>query len=450
MDKNSCRSGAQTVLLTEFASSPHGSYSLFHPGTFNCTAPIIHEAFIGAHSGFMTDNQNFTKNGNLLASLKAKLKSMKTNKYTHSIFLAIALLFFSCANDDPEPTDPTLTLQEKVDQYLNAHQSENSAGLSIAVRKDGIVTYRGNRGIAIANGAQPIGNDTQFRLGSISKPLTAIAIMKLVEEDRLNLSDRIMGLVPNLPESYAAITIEQLLSHRSGLLDYLDDIDDKRSLNNVKTSEVPGLLDGSGLERLQFAPGTSGDYSNTGYVLLALVIEELTGQTYPEYLAEVIFEPAGMIDSWVISEHEHMGDHGADYALSFGTTRNVFNFNSLIYGASGVVGSTNDLMRFASALLNGDIISMSSLQQMTTVRGPLPGIADYGLGWFSGSGNYWHTNFISDANDFFHTGGNDGYRTVLSFNPDLDLQIAILTNGGDTTQELMWGVMTLVREHYKQ
>lgn len=362
--------------------------------------------------------------------------------------VALMVVTVSCSNDD-QPVE-ALTLAEKADRYLSDNQSTDAPGLSIAIRYAGQTVYQNNRGLARESGQRPIDSNTQFRVGSITKPMTAIAIMQLVEEGVISLNDKLLSFYPDLPAAFEAITIEHLLTHRSGLLDYIDDNTDLSALDNVRTSTVLSFFDNSGLENLNFEPGTSGDYSNTGYVLLALIIEKVTDISYPEYLRQNLFDPAGMVNSFVISENQHLGDSGNNYALSFGNSRNVKGFNSLIYGASGVASTTNDLLLFTEALLNGEFIAQQSLAQMTAPKGAIPEIADYGLGWMTGTGQYWHSANLTDDNDFWHSGGFDGYRTVLSFNPDLDLQVVILTSGGNATQEIMWGLLELVRNHYKQ
>lgn len=360
------------------------------------------------------------------------------------------VLFMSCNNDDSQPAPETL--QERIDGYLQQHQPSNQPGLSIAIRKDGQIVYQGNEGIARFSSNQSIQSDTQFRLGSISKPITALAIMKLVEDGMLNLNDKLLSFYPELPASFSDITIAHLLAHRSGLLDYIDDNNDVTALDNLNMQDALNFLKNpnSGFENLVFAPGTSGRYSNTGYVLLALVLEKVTGSTLPEYLDTHIFAPAGMSDTFVISEQEHLGDHGENYALSFGTNLKVKGFNSLIYGASGVVSTTSDMMRFVDKLLNYEIVTKESLGLMTATKGAVTDIeTDYGYGWLTGTGSYWHSGRLTDSNDFWHPGGFDGYQTVLSINPDLNLEVIILSNGGNDTMEKMWDLLALTREHFK-
>ena len=374
---------------------------------------------------------------------------MKNQLKTYLWALIPILFLLSCSDDDPAPT----TLEGKIQQYLEQKQSPDQPGLSISVRKDNEIVYEGSKGLARMSINQSINAETQFRIGSISKPITALAIMQLVESGELSLDDKLLSFYPELSSNFEHITISHLLSHRSGLLDYIEDNTNVLALDDLDIQDALAFIrdPNSGFENLEFEPGTMGRYSNTGYVLLALIIEKVTGMTLPAYLSQHIFEPAGMNSTFVISEDEHLGDHDDNYALSLGTNINVLGFNSLIYGASGVVSTTSDMMLFVEALLNGEFVTAETLMMMTQTQGTVPNIeTDYGLGWLTGTGNHWHTGYITDQNDFWHSGGFDGYQTVLSINPDLNLEMIILSNGGNDTKQKMWDLLELARNHYRE
>ena len=361
----------------------------------------------------------------------------------------IILVAFSCSDgDNITPTK----LEGKINQYLEQQQSESLPGLSIAVRKDNEIVYMNSKGLAKTDIKQSINSETQFRLGSISKPIIALAIMQLVESGKLSLDDQLLSFYPEFPTSFENITISHLLSHRSGIFDYINDNTNVLALDNLNMQDALEFIGNpnSGFANLEFEPGSMGNFSNTGYTILALIVEKVAGVTLPEYLNQHIFGPAGMENTFVISENEHLGDHGENYAFSLGTNINVLGFNSLIYGANGVVSTTSDMMHFVESLLKNEFVSEESLDLMTATQGAVPNIeTDYGLGWFTGTGNYWHTGFITDPNDFWHTGGFDGYQTVLSINPDLGFEVVILSNGGENTTQKMWKILEIVRKHYK-
>ena len=383
---------------------------------------------------------------------------MKT-KFIQAFKIIMATLFFfgllflqSCSSvDSGIITETPKDLPSIINGILEDRQTNSQPGLTILVRKDGNIVYHDSKGLARTQGSRSIDLNTGFRIGSITKTFTALAIMQLVEQDLISLEDKLLSIVPELPDAFQNITIEHLLAHRAGLLDYIDDNTDLTSLDGLTTAQILDLIPISGLENLIFSPGTSAEYSNTGYVFLALIIEKVSGMDYPTYMKTNLFDPIGMNNTFVLNENQHFGDLNDNYALNFGTEIKVKGFNSLIYGASGIVSSSNDLNLFVEALLGNNIIKEESLQTMLLPYSSISWLGDYGLGWTLGTGtNYWHQEAnLTDSNDYWHIGGFDGYRSMLSINPDLNLEIVMLTNNGDASQETSYVLMRKVREYYK-
>lgn len=381
-----------------------------------------------------------------------KTKNTYAFKSILTLFVFGFLFLQSCSGDDTEPiVEVPEDLPAIINRILAERQSGDQAGLTVLVRKDGNTVYNGNKGLARVQGNHPINSDTQFRIGSITKTFTALAIMQLVEQDLISLEDKLLTIVPELSEAFQDITVAQLLSHKAGLLDYIDDNTDLSSLDGLTTSQIIDLIPISGIENLMFPPGTSADYSNTGYAFLALIIEKVSGMDYPTYMKTNIFDPIGMNNTFVISEKQHLGDTNDNYALNFGTEIKVKGFDSLIYGSSGIASSTNDMNLFVEALLGNEIITRESLQAMVQPQSSISWLGDYGLGWILGTGtNYWHQQAnLTDSNDYWHVGGFDGYRSILYINPDLNLEIVILTNNGDASQDITYELLRKAREYYK-
>lgn len=356
-------------------------------------------------------------------------------------------ILVSCAGN--EQNNSHLNLEETIEGYVENNFEDNEAGISVRLIQSGKSDFSYSKGLARIDSKISIDENTQFRTASITKPFTALAILKLVEDGRLTVDDKISSYLTPLPSSYSDITVEHLLTHTSGILDYITDNNDLSSLDNLTTSTVLDLIDNSGLENLIFAPGTKGDYSNTGYVLLALIIEEITNTSFPHYMKEEFFDPLGMTNSFVISEDSHLGDFGENYALSHGYDLKVLGFNSLIYGANGIVSTVNDLARFTEALINHQIVKKETLALMTTTHSSIEGISDYGYGWLTGTGAYWHIGKHTGRNDYFHSGGYDGYKTLLYISPDLNFQVIVLTNNGATSEQHMWRLQTEIRNYIK-
>lgn len=387
--------------------------------------------------------------------LKMKTEFLRFKTHLSVILLLSATIILqSCSSDDTENegiNETPQNLTSIIDDILSEGQPANQPGLAVLIKKDGQLAYQQTKGLARISDNLPINPNTGFRIGSITKTFTALAIMQLVEQDLISLEDKIVDILPELPNVYTAMTVKQLLDHSTGLLDYIDDNTDITALDNLTTSQVIDLIPISGLENLLFEPGSAAEYSNTGYVFLALIIEKISGETYPEYMANHIFTPLGMSNTFVISENEHLGDRNDNYALNFGNFIKVKGFNSLIYGASGIVSSINDLNLFVEAVLRHEIVMETTLNSMILPSSSISWLGDYGLGWITGTGsNYWHQEInLTDSNDYWHIGGFDGYRSILSINPDLNLEIIILTNNGDASQELSYSIVRKTREYYK-
>lgn len=364
-------------------------------------------------------------------------------------FSLLFIVFAACSDDNPTGALETeATITETMDAYLDRTQPADEPGVSILIRKNGQTTYQHSKGLAKKGGNVPITSRTGFRIGSITKTFTALAIMRLVEQGEVTLDDKLLDHIPSLPASFKDITIAQLLTHESGLLDYLNDNNNRQTLNNITNDRILELLPTTGIQNLEFAPGSRAEYSNTGFVMLAMIIEQVAGKSYPVFMQEQFFDRLGMSDSYIIHADRRMSNSGKAFAMAYGTTTQVFNFNALIYGASNQVSSLEDLNVFVEALLNGDVVRLETLQQMTQTRSRIPEFFDYGYGWQTGTGQHWHTGIYTSPNDFWHLGGFDGYRAIISFNPDLDLQVVVLTNNGERSQEQMLDILELARRFY--
>jgi len=159
------------------------------------------------------------------------------------------------------PTTPS-NLAQHINQYLELHQSDTSAGISILLLRNGEEIYSANKGMANLKSSTPISRQTGFRLASVSKPFTAIAIMQLIEKGELKLSDSVLDYLPELSPTWKGITIEHLLTHQSGIYDIFNDFWNTSITNNLTMDGLMRYLIKN--PSLEFSPGSKGDYSNTG------------------------------------------------------------------------------------------------------------------------------------------------------------------------------------------
>lgn len=349
---------------------------------------------------------------------------MKIKRVIHVLILCTMLsVIVGCnSNGKKHETIETgfqSTLAETLDTALEANLNNTEAGLIISVWQNEVNLYTGAKGIARAN--QPITELTQFRLASVSKTFTAIAILKLYEQAAIDLQDSIVDLMPELPQSWHEITIHHLLAHQSGIPDFANDFNASDILPDGITNEniVRYFIDNPALE---FSPGSKEDYSNTGYVLLAEIINRVSGYGFSEYMAKEIYLPLNMNDTYIFDEFAQVNELTA---MNLATSHKIFGNNVHSVGSSSQVSSMIDMQRFLYAFMSGQILQPETKELMLT------SYSKEGESLFNGTG-YGIFYFSEDGKTTYgHTGGHDGFRTIYAINRDRNAFIVILGNGGD-------------------
>ncbi len=332
---------------------------------------------------------------------------------------------------DPAPP-PDTSLAGRLDAVLANHRNR-SGGAAVIVMKDGEVAYRAAIGLAVAASATPVTPNTGFRIASISKSFTALAVMQLVEEGTVTLNQPIRDFLPELPPAWEPITIEMLLSHRSGIIDVVSDILPSTWLQGYTNADIITYLARN--PDLEFSPGAMGEYSNTGYILLAEIIARATGQTFNAYMAANIFAPAGMADTYINDEHQPLLP---DDALGYGNRSTFFGTTTHIKGGMAQVSSVEDFGSFFRALRTHTLVSADTLALMR--RNPHNTIL-FGQGYGYG--------FMLEGDRFGHAGSWDGYRTKMSLDPATGIDLAVLCSGGSAMQDLINKVYSTVYDFYR-
>jgi CubicO group peptidase (beta-lactamase class C family) len=344
------------------------------------------------------------------------------------VFITIFFVICGCQSDDNSTIKTGLkgTLQETLDIALDTNLSDSEAGLTMMVVQNGAIKYQRSKGMANKKNALPINYKTGFRLASISKTFTAVATMQLFEQGLLFLDDSILQYLPELSPDWQDITIHHLLSHQSGIPDFANDLNVSKILPNGITNQNI-LRYFITHNRLEFEPGTSGDYSNTGYVLLAEIINRVTGLTFADYLNQHMFVPMDMQNSYVFDENAFIRQTDA---LNHANTTDIFGEEFHATGTASQVSSLEDMHKFISGLLSNDIVEADTLKLMLSRHTP-------SLSGFESS--YGYGAFISPTSDVYnHSGGNDGFRTIFIVNPNKNAYVIFLGNGGDSLPDLIY------------
>ncbi len=319
------------------------------------------------------------------------------------------------------------TLADEVDDYINAAMSrQHIPGLTLAVLRDGKVIKSQGYGLASVELNVPAKPETVFELASATKPFVAMAIMLLAQEGKLSLEDRVSQYVENTPESWRDITLRHLLSHTSGIKDYLER--PEMTPFDLPPEKIVQIAAGF---PLNFSAGEKWAYSNTGYVLLGLVIQKVSGQPFGAFLEERIFQPLGMADSRHHQPDGVIPNRAAGYLwLGPGGLRNADMFKYMMSnrGDAGLLSTVLDLAKWDAALASTNLLTPASRAAMWTPARLKDGTSSkYGLGWFVGE--------VNGHRHIFHPGGNAGAATILSRYPDDQLTVIVLANGGGAYPE---------------
>jgi CubicO group peptidase (beta-lactamase class C family) len=285
---------------------------------------------------------------------------------------------------------------------------------SALVSRDGDILFA--KGIGMADHANGIPNtpETRFRLGSVTKQFTAMAVLMLASHGFLKTTDPVCDYVDTCPDGWDAITIEHLLSHSSGIANFTE----QPGFDPMKAATPADTVASVGDIPLGFKPGASFAYSNTGYVLLGMVVERSSGLDYETFLEQRIFEPLGMADSGY--EHGDTPGLAVGYASEFEPSGALDM--SVPYAAGGLYSTVLDLQRWVDALDAHALVDAAAMQRFVT---PLADTTDFG---------YAYGVFVGDEDGrrlVSHAGVINGFSTHLAWYPDDGLMIALLTNRED-------------------
>lgn len=303
----------------------------------------------------------------------------------------------------------------KLDSLFDLIEKNGRGMGSISLFKDGKEIY--NRAYGYSNVEAKLQNNatTKFRIGSISKTFTAVIIMKLIEEGKLSLDTKLNTFYPEL-ENADKITIQNLLQHRSGIYN-LTNAADYETEWSTKYFSKEALLKKIASVKNVFAPDEKSEYSNSNYILLTFIAEDITKKSYGDLLQEMIIQPLGMNHTFLGKKINGNNNEAFSYTKSYSKSWVIHPETdmSIPLGAGAVVSTPQDLNTFFYAFMNGKIISTSSVEQMKKLKD------NVGLGLFPRP--------FYNKTSYGHNGGIDGFQSQASYFADDQLNIAIVNNG---------------------
>ncbi|MCH8084333.1 MAG: serine hydrolase, partial [Myxococcales bacterium] len=322
------------------------------------------------------------------------------------------------------PTNPSAA----VDALFADASSEATPGAAIIVIQDGVVLKKSAYGMADIERGLPFETDTSVRLASVSKQFTAMAIMILEEEGRLDYDDPITGFLPELSRFGDEITIRHLLNHTGGLPDYYDVMVEVTGVERPLTRHALDTYAKWG-EPL-FAPGERFEYSNPGYELLALIVERTSGEVFGDFVEERIFAEVGMTNSVVLDDrHPHLAKRAYGYRID-GDSFALNDDDPLNYivGSGGIYSTVEDLYRWDQALYRENLVSRTSrAKAFSPARLNSGEFYPYGFGW-SFDEHLGHRRIS-------HAGGWVGFQTFIGRYVDDRFSVIVLTNLAEAEPE---------------
>lgn len=304
-----------------------------------------------------------------------------------------------------------------LDDYLTGLVGQQQFRGAVEVRRGTDVLLRKGYGPADVESGAPITPDTRFEVGSITKQFTAVAVLRLQEQGKLRVTEPVCAYLQGCPAEWAPITVEQLLLHTSGLYNYTSAPEEEAARFQNREVAPAELISYVAGKPLDFEPGTQWRYSNSGYVVLGLLVERLSGMDYGTFLRRQLFDALGMRDTRYDGGAAPRAKGYTDW------TTPGEDHPSLYYAAGGVVSSTGDLARWNAFLLTGTpaVLNAGSLASMVVPRAQVPGTpVGYGYGievHDSGPGlTYYHGGLVT------------GFRSANSIRPSSGLSVTVLTN----------------------
>ena len=344
---------------------------------------------------------------------------------------AVLIALLSCSNVALAQV-PAAAIGTLFSKFVSAHDP----GCAVLVIKDGQPVFRQGYGLTDLRTLQKIGPETNFRLASLTKQFTAAAVMLLVHDGKLRYEDRLTDVFPDFPAYGKAITIRQLLNHTSGLVDYEDIM--AKEYAGIADDKIPQIRDAGVLDLLKrqtstkFTPGTRWEYSNSGYVVLAMMVEKRSGISFGDFLRQRIFTPLGMTGTIA-----HEKGRGEVTHRAYGHTRTTTGWDqtdqsstSATLGDGGVYTSLDDLEKWEHALANHTLLSAKEIEPALT-----PAIAANGAPLRQSDGSLaplygfgWFLNPYRGHRRYAHYGETVGFRTAIQRFPDDRLTVIVLAN----------------------
>nr|WP_322623009.1 serine hydrolase domain-containing protein [uncultured Flavobacterium sp.] len=316
---------------------------------------------------------------------------------------------------------------EKIDSLMTYLYQNNKFMGSLTIRVKDVVLFSKAYGFADVDAKIKANPATKYKIGSITKTFTACMVFQLIDEKKLNGTDKLSKFFPKMPNA-EKITINNLLNHSSGIYNYTND--STFTANLTKQQLRRDMLERLYKYKPDFEPGTKAEYSNSNYLLLGYIIQDITHKTYKEAVTERVINKAGLKNTYYLSKVNLKKNEAYSYKFENGKWVKQPEWHESVAGGAGALQSNpEDLTKFITALWAGKIISPKSLADMTTME------MGFGKGVF---------NFPFGERKYFgHNGGIEGFESVLGYYPKENIAVSLIGNGVNYSfNDIMLGVLS--------
>ncbi len=335
----------------------------------------------------------------------------------HRFFITFLLgfLIYSCKSEVKNESATELEL--KIDEYISAHVKNNRFNGTILISEQDSVIFKKSYGFANREKQELINDSTRFLIGSITKPFVVACILKLEEKNKLALSDKLSKYFPEFPNA-DDVTLEMLLTHTSGITDY-HDFEDWKDLSKTEIDPID-VISRVKERPYRFAPGTNFRYSNTGYIFLGLIIEQISHLSFEQYLEQNILTPLKLNQTGVINNNFTPKSFATGYTTTPSQTSKAeyINYNQP-FTSGNMYSSAIDLQKFCLNVMDSSLFSAVKTKEIFENNNGY-----YGYGW--------GIRDFDGIRAYGHYGGMNGYWGSLTFIPDSKTVICFLTNDDNT------------------
>ena len=328
----------------------------------------------------------------------------------------------------------------QIDTVFAPLKSSNAPGAAVLVVRDGKPVFRQGYGVTDLRSLHSIGPQTNFRLASFTKQFTAMCIMLLARDGKLHYDERLTDIFPEFPAYGKSISIRNLLNHTSGLPDYEDIL--MKQYPDTPPEKIPQILDAGVLKLMEqqtstnFPPGSKWEYSNSGYAVLAMIVEKVSGKPFGQFLHDRIFVPLKMENTLAYEKGKNdVPNRAYGYSKTDkGLQQTDQSPTSAVLGDGGIYSSVDDLAEWDRALREHTLLSEAEMRPALTPVHVADGLptseghtVSYGFGWF--------LDPYKGYRRMWHDGETIGFRTTIQRFPDENLTAIVLANRTDVDPE---------------